>query len=74
MNNSETRNKQGAWIAFVLGLLFSGLGVCIMVAREQTQASKGGFPVEIDDVLRYTQASGFGAFINMIVWMSIALC
>ncbi len=73
MDTSEKRNKQGTWVAFALGLLLSGLGVIIMQQREVIQSNKGGFPLEVDDVLRYTKFASIGAFLNFIVMLCLAV-
>lgn len=74
MTTSEKRNRQGAWVAFALGLLLSGLGVIIMLRREVIQRNKGGFPLETDDVVKYTTYSGIGAFVNFLVMLAVAVC
>lgn len=73
MDNSRKRDKQGTWIAFVLGLVLSGLGVIIMQQREVIQANKGGFPLEVEDVLRYTKFASIGAFFNFIIMLCLAV-
>ena len=41
-----SRNSQGSIVAFVLGLLFSGIGTIIMVLREVWQSETNEFEEE----------------------------
>jgi len=65
--NRDLRNKVGMVLAFVLGVLFSGLGMMVMALREQWQSKKGGFQIEADDLYRYSLCSGAGAVVNALV-------
>ena len=72
--NRELRNKVGCVLAFVMGLLFSGLGVAFMSYREKRQSDKGGFAIEADDLYRYSLISGAGAFVNAVILIIILIC
>lgn len=63
----KKRNIIGTCVAFVLGLLFNGLGTVEMVLRELWQSRKYGFNIEVKDVVRYSIASSIGAVINVII-------
>lgn len=65
--NRDLRNKVGMVLAFVLGVLFNSLGVIIMAFREKYQSVKGHFPLESDDLFRYSILGGFGALINTVL-------
>lgn len=74
MDTKNKRDMKGSWVAFVLGLVLSGLGVIIMQQREVIQSNKGGFPLEVDDVLRYTKYASIGAFFNFLIMLAVAVC
>lgn len=65
--NRDLRNKVGMVLAFVLGVLFSGLGMMVMALREQWQSKRGGFAIEADDLFRYSLCSGAGAVVNALI-------
>lgn len=65
--DSKKRDKYGTLLAFVMGLLFNVLGVIFMVWRELRQSKKGGFPIETDDVVRYSLVSSLGAVLNAVL-------
>lgn len=65
--NKKKRDAIGSVVAFVLGLVLNALGVIIMTLREKHQSVKGGFPLESDDLFRYSIFSGIGALLNTIV-------
>ena len=69
--DSKKRDKYGTLLAFVMGLLFNVLGVIFMVWRELIQSKKGGFPIETDDVVRYSILSSIGAVVNLILLLII---
>ena len=71
MNQSKKRDIQGNIVAFVLGLLLSGIGTIIMVLREVWQAETYDFELEKDDVVRYTIISSVGAVFNLIILLLI---
>lgn len=71
--DSKKRDKYGTLLAFVMGLLFNVLGVIFMVWRELRQSQKGGFPVETDDVVRYSLTSSVGGVFNLVILLSL-LC
>jgi len=67
------RDKIGLAVAFLLGLLFNGLGTITMVLRECWQSYKGGFEIETADVVRYSLMASVGAVVNviiMLVWLT----
>ncbi len=63
---AKQRNILGATIAFVLSLLFSGIGILVMLYREYYQSKKYVFPIETDDVIRYSISGSFGCICNSI--------
>lgn len=65
------RDKIGLAVAFLLGLLFNGLSTIVMVLRECWQSRRYGFPVEVDDVVRYSIASSAGALVNVLLLILI---
>lgn len=67
MNDAKKRNIQGTIVAFILGLLFGGLGTITMVARELMQAYKYDFDVETDDIIRYSITASVGSVIQTIL-------
>ena len=71
MNQSKKRDIQGSIVAFVLGLLLSGIGTIIMVLREVWQAETYDFELEKDDVVRYTILSSVGTVFNLIILLLI---
>ena len=67
------RDKIGLAVAFLLGVLFNGLGTIAMVLRECWQSYKGGFDIETADVVRYSLMASVGAVVNVIillVWLT----
>lgn len=71
MNQSKKRDIQGSIVAFILGLLLSGIGTIIMVLREVWQAETYDFELEKDDVVRYSILSSTGAVVNLILLLII---
>ena len=69
MERSKMRNITGCIVAFALGLLLSGIGTIIMVLREVWQSNRYGFPVETDDVVRYSVVSSAGSVAGLVVWI-----
>ena len=67
MNDAKKRNIQGTIVAFILGLLFGGLGTITMVARELMQAYKYDFDVETDDIIRYSITASVGSIIQLLI-------
>lgn len=67
MNDTKKRNIQGTIVAFILGLLFGGLGTITMVARELMQAYKYDFDVETDDIIRYSITASVGSVIQLLI-------
>lgn len=63
------RDKLGLAVAFLLGLLFNGLGTIVMVLRECWQSYKGGFEIETADVVRYSLMASVGAVVNVIIML-----
>ena len=61
------RDKIGLAVAFLLGLLFNGLGTITMVLRECWQSYKWGFEIETADVVRYSLMASVGAVVNVII-------
>lgn len=65
--DAERRNRIGCAVAFCLGLLLNGLGVLLMLGRELWQSEKGGFPLESDDLLRYSGWGSIGSLMNVVL-------
>lgn len=65
------RDKLGLAVAFLLGVLLGGLGTVTMVLRECWQSRRYGFPVEVDDVVRYSIASSAGTLVNVLLLILI---
>lgn len=61
------RDKIGLAVAFLLGVLFNGLGTITMVLRECWQSYRHGFEIETADVVRYSLMASVGAVVNMII-------
>lgn len=61
------RDKIGLAVAFLLGVLFNGLGTITMVARELYQSKKYGFAIETNDVVNYSIVSSVGAILNVVL-------
>ena len=60
MNKKTKRNIIGSIICFFLSLLFGGIGIAVMMFREVYQSNKYGFPVEKDDIIRYSAIGALG--------------
>lgn len=61
------RDKIGLAVAFLLGVLFNGIGTIIMVVRELYQSKKYGFAIETNDVVNYSIISSVGAILNVVL-------
>lgn len=61
------RDKIGLVVAFLLGVLFNGIGTIIMVCRELYQSKKYGFLIETNDVVNYSIVSSVGAILNVVL-------
>ena len=62
------RNKVGAIVFFVLGLLISGLACMLAVYRELAQEKKSGV-LEREDLKNYVKWSGIGAIVQAFILM-----
>ena len=60
MNKTTKRNIIGSIICFFLSLLLGGIGIAVMMFREVYQSNKYGFPVEKDDIIRYSALGALG--------------
>lgn len=65
MNDSKKRNFWGCVVCFLLCSLLGCLGLALMMYREVRQSDKGGFPVEKDDIIRYSLVGCFGYIVNV---------
>lgn len=63
----KQRNILGCIVAFLLSCLLNVFGIAIMVYREYHQSMKGGFPIEWDDIKRYTWSGLLGAVVNVLL-------
>ena len=60
MDKKTKRNIIGSIICFFLSLLLGGIGIAIMMYREVLQSNKGDFPIEKDDIIRYSVVGAVG--------------
>ena len=67
MNKSVKRNIIGSVICFALSVLFGGLGIAVMMLREAWQSTKYGFPIEKDDIVRYSIVGAVGGIVNIVL-------
>ena len=66
MNRTKQRNIIGSIICFFFCLIFGGLGLMVFMLREIYQSSKYGFPIEVDDIKRYSIIGGVASAIELI--------
>jgi hypothetical protein len=64
MNKTAKRNLIGGIVCFILSVLLGGIGITIMMVREGRQSQKYGFPIEEDDILRYSFIGACGYICN----------
>lgn len=60
MDKTKKRNIIGSIVCFILALLLGGMGIATMMYREVYQSNKGDFPVEKDDIIRYSIVGAVG--------------
>lgn len=69
---SEQRNRIGFISVLLLATILNGFAYPIVYLREYLQSKHGGFPLEIDDLKRYSVATIIGSFLNLLL-ISIVL-
>ena len=67
MTNAQKRNVWGMVVCFVLCALSGCFGLAAMMCREVEQSDKGGFPVEKDDIIRYSIVGCVGYIVNVVL-------
>ena len=67
MNKSVKRNIIGSIICFVLSCLLGGIGIAVMMLREVYQSKKYGFPIERDDIVRYSIVGAVGGIVHDVL-------
>lgn len=65
MNRTQKRNLIGSIVCFILSLLLGGIAISIMMIREVRQSEKYDFPIEKDDILRYSFVGACGYICNV---------
>ena len=70
--NTKTRNIIGSILCLLSCCILGGLALAFWMVREVNQSNKYGFPVENDDIVRYSFAGAVGYIINIyIIFMGI---
>lgn len=65
MDKATKRNIIGSIICFLLSVFLGGIAIHIMMVREVKQSEQGGFPIEVDDILRYSFIGTCGYLCNV---------
>lgn len=71
MTNEQKRNIWGSVICFLLCAVAGCFGLAFMVVREVKQSDKGGFPVEKDDLMRYSFFACIGYMVNVVLIIAL---
>ena len=71
--NTKQRNIVGSIVTFVLSIILGGIGITIMMIREVYQSNKYKFPIEKDDIIRYSIIGAIGSAIQLIVLILLIL-
>jgi hypothetical protein len=66
MNTTEKRNIIGSIICAIMCLVIGGVGIMVFMLREVYQSKKYGFPIEVDDIKRYSIIGGVASAIELI--------
>lgn len=67
MDKKTKRNIIGSIVCFVLSLLLGGIGIAVMMLREVYQSKKYGFPIEQDDIVRYSIIGAVGGIAHDVL-------
>ena len=68
MKRSTLRNIAGTVMWFFAGMFLWEYAIKLMVEREERQSRDGGFPVETDDIRRYSDAIYAGMIFDLILF------
>jgi hypothetical protein len=68
MKRSTLRNIAGTVMWFFAGMFLWEYAIKLMVEREERQSRDGGFPVETDDIRRYSDAIYAGMIFDIILF------
>ena len=71
--NTKQRNITGSIVTFILSIILGGIGISIMMIREVYQSNKYKFPIEKDDIVRYSIIGAIGSTIQLIVLILLIL-
>lgn len=76
METSKKRNIIGSILCFLTCTVLGGIGVAAWMVREVWQSHRGGFPIEVDDIVRYATVGAVGYIFNLVlfgclVWASM---
>ena len=72
MKRSTLRNIAGTVMWFFAGMFLWSYAYTLMVKREEKQSEEGGFPLEVDDIKRYSAAITTG-MVTAIVLLIVIL-
>lgn len=73
MTQTEKRNLGGSLLCFLSSCLFGGLAIAFWMLREVHQSNKYGFPIERDDIARYSIMGAIGYLVNVIALWKLAM-
>ena len=68
MKRSALRNIAGTVMWFFAGMFLWEYAIKLMVEREERQSRDGGFPIETDDIRRYSDAIYAGTIFDLILF------
>jgi hypothetical protein len=68
MKRSTLRNIAGTVMWFFAGMFLWEYAIKLMVEREERQSRDGGFPIETDDIRRYSDAIYAGMIFDIILF------
>lgn len=68
MKRSTLRNIAGTVMWFFAGMFLWEYAIKLMIEREERQSRDGGFPVETDDIRRYSDAIYAGMIFDIILF------
>lgn len=68
MKRSTLRNIAGTVMWFFAGMFLWEYAIKLMVEREERQSRDGGFPIETDDIRRYSDAIYAGTIFDIILF------
>ena len=68
MKRSTLGNIAGTVMWFFAGMFLWEYAIKLMVEREERQSRDGGFPIETDDIRRYSDAIYAGMIFDIILF------